>query len=146
MNEVIIAAIAAGVGAVLTAVGKLIVDTIKAKKEKTGDLELQYSHEENLIKLTSTLRNDLVSQLEEIKDEVSSLNDKIDEFSREQRSYNISMLRHDITCVYENYKKEKRIPTQIYQSMIELYDKYKKIGGNSYVKEIVAEMKEWDKE
>ena len=33
MNEVIIAAIAAGLGAVITAVGKVVVDIIKAKKE-----------------------------------------------------------------------------------------------------------------
>jgi hypothetical protein len=33
INEVIIAAIAAGLGSVITIVGKVIVDIIKAKKE-----------------------------------------------------------------------------------------------------------------
>jgi hypothetical protein len=42
LSEAVIAAIAAGVGGTVAALGTLIVKTIKAKKEKTGDLELQY--------------------------------------------------------------------------------------------------------
>jgi hypothetical protein len=42
MSEAIIAAIAAGIGVVLTGLGTVIVNVIKAKKETTKDLELQY--------------------------------------------------------------------------------------------------------
>ena len=146
MNEVIIAAIAAGVGAILTAAGKLVVDIIKAKKEKTGDKELQYSHEENLIKLTSTLRNDLVPQFEEIKDQIQNIDDKLDSFHKEQNIYNIAMIRHDVVQVYETYKEKKIIPMPVYQSILDLYDKYEKLGGNSWCHEIIEKMKEWDKE
>lgn len=145
MSEVVIAAIAAGVGAVLTAVGKLIVDTIKAKKEKTGDLELQYSHEENLIKLTSTLRNDLVPQLEEIKENLDSLNDKIDNFHQEQKEINIVQLRHQIVDIYETYKDKKEIPEILYDSILSIYDRYRELGGNSWAKNIMEEIREWEK-
>ena len=41
MSEVVIAAIAAGVGAILAAAGKMIVDIVKAKNEpKIKEIEL----------------------------------------------------------------------------------------------------------
>jgi hypothetical protein len=39
MSEALIAAIAAGIGGVIAAIGTFAVNIIKAKKEKTGDLE-----------------------------------------------------------------------------------------------------------
>lgn len=143
MSEVVIAAIAAGIGVVLTSIGKLIVDTIKAKKEKTGDKELQYSHEENLIKLTSTLRNDLVPQLEEIKENLNGLSDKIDNFHLEQKEINIVQLRHQIVDVYETYKDKKEIPEILYDSILSIYDRYRELGGNSWAKNIMEEIREW---
>lgn len=145
MSEALIAAIAAGIGAILTGLGTLIVNTIKAKKEKTGDLELQYSHEENLIKLTSTLRNDLVPQLEEIKENINSLNDKIEDFHQEQKEINIVQLRHQIVDIYETYKDKKEIPEILYDSILSIYDRYKDLGGNSWAKNIMEEIKEWEK-
>lgn len=146
MSEVIIAAIAAGIGVILTGLGKLIVDTIKAKKEKTGDLELQYTHQERLIELTSGLRNDVVAEFGEIKDNLDSLNDKLDSMVTEQNQINLAMLRHDIVQVYEFYKEKKVIPLAVYESTLNLYDKYKAAGGNSFIDEIVTEIKTWNKE
>lgn len=153
MSEVVIAAIAAGVGAVLAGLGKLIVDTIKAKKEKTGDLELQYQHQERLVELTSGIRQDLNSTLEELKDCFDSLENSfnnleksVDLFHSEQNQINLSMLRHDIVQVYEFYKEKKVIPFAVYESTLNLYDKYKTAGGNSFIDEIIVEIKEWNKE
>lgn len=150
MSEVLIAAIGAGIGAVVAAIGTLIVNTIKAKKQKTGDLELQYQHQERLVELTSGLRQDLNQTLEElkehfddIKESFDNLEHKVDLFHSEQNQINLSMLRHDIVQVYEFYKEKGVMPLAVYESTMNLYDKYKAMGGNSFVDEIVEEMKSW---
>lgn len=152
MSEVVIAAIAAGVGVVLTSIGKLIVDTIKAKKEKTGDKELEYNHSENLVKLYQTQTNSLIDiqaklsdVAEDLKDGISELSNKVDTFHQEQQAYNIVVIRHDITQVYETYKEAKKLPEEVAASCFNLYDIYKEIGGNSYITEIVEEMKDWER-
>lgn len=153
MSEAIIAAIAAGVGVVLTGLGTVIVNVIKAKKETTKDLELQYQHSENLVKLTSSMtdvnekinefRNEVVPILSGLSKDVDRIDRKLEDFHTEWKDYNIVMLRHDITSVYQHYKDSAAIPQGIYQSTMELYDKYSKLGGNSYVRDIVEEMKGW---
>lgn len=146
MSEAIIAAIAAGVGSIIAAVSTLIVNTIKAKKEKTGDLELQYQHQERLIELTSGLRNDLSQEFENIRDRFDCLETKVDKFSIEQKRINLGLLRHDITTAYNSFKDQKKMPLTAYESVMNLYDIYEKYGGNGYCKQIINEMKEWDKE
>ena len=153
MSEALIAAIGAGIGAVVAAVGTLIVNTIKAKKQKTGDLELQYQHQERLVELTSGLRQDLNQTLEElkehfddIKESFNSLENKVDQFHSEQNQINLSMLRHDIVQVYEFYKEKEAMPLAVYESTMNLYDKYKAAGGNSFIDEIITEIKKWNKE
>lgn len=150
MSEALIAAIGAGIGAIVAAIGTLIVNTIKAKKQKTGDLELQYQHQERLVELTSGLRQDLNQTLEElkehfddIKESFDNLEHKVDLFHSEQNQINLSMLRHDIVQVYEFYKEKEVMPLAVYESTMNLYDKYKAMGGNSFVDEIVEEMKGW---
>ena len=80
MNEVIIAAIAAGLGSVITIIGKVIVDIIRAKKEPDeSDLELkdelQKEKEKNdeAISTFKTVITDINSSIEEIKENVNSL-------------------------------------------------------------------------
>lgn len=153
MSEALIAAIGAGIGAIVAAVGTLIVNTIKAKKEKTGDLELQYQHQERLVELTSGIRQDLNQTLEELKDcfddmkeNFDNLEHKVDLFHSEQNQINLSMLRHDIVQVYEFYKEKKVMPLTVYESTLNLYDKYKAAGGNSFIDQVIAEMKTWNKE
>lgn len=153
MSEALIAAIGAGIGAVVAAIGTLIVNTIKAKKGKTEDLELQYQHQERLVELTSGLRQDLNQTLEElkerfddIKESFDNLEQKVDQFHSEQNQINLSMLRHDIVQVYEFYKEKKVMPLTVYESTMNLYDKYKAAGGNSFIDQIITEMKTWNKE
>ena len=143
MNEVIIAAIAAGVGAILTALGKMVVDIVKAKNEpKIKEIELGDKFETQV----QNLKDSLTQNFEEIKESVEDLGDKLDKFRIEQKTYNISMIRHEIVDTYETYKEEKRIPLPVYQSVLDLYDKYASLGGNSFVHEVIEEIKTWDKE
>ena len=55
------------------------------------------------------------------------------------------MLRHDIVQVYEYYKKSAAMPTDLYESTMNLYDQYKAAGGNGFITEIMEEMKKWNK-
>ena len=143
MSEAIIAAIAAGVGAVLAGLGTVIVNVIKAKNEpKIKELELGEKFETQIQGLKASLE----SFFAEIKESVEDLTDKFDDFRIEKKGYNIVMIRHSIVDVYETYKDQKKIPMPLYQSTIELYDRYKGLGGNSWCHELIEEMKEWDKE
>lgn len=145
MSEALIVAIGTGVGAIVAAIGTLIVNTIKAKKQKTGDLELQYQHQERLIELTSGLRNDLSQEFEIIRERFDCLGDKVDKFSIEQKRINLGLLRHDITTAYTSFKDEKKIPLSVYESVMNLYDIYEKYGGNGYCKQIISEMHDWER-
>lgn len=143
MSEAIIAAIAAGVGAVLAGLGTVIVNVIKAKNEpKIKELELGEKFESQIQGLKTSLESSFV----EIKESVEDLNDKLDSFQIDQKNYNIAMIRHEIVDTYETYKDQKRIPLPVYQSVLDLYDKYKGLGGNSFIHEVIEEIKEWDKE
>ena len=54
-------------------------------------------------------------------------------------------MRHDIVSVYEVYKEEKVIPTTVYESTMWLYDTYKAAGGNSFITDVIEEMKTWER-
>lgn len=56
----------------------------------------------------------------------------------------IVSLRYDITGIYYKYKDEKVLPAYIKQSLLDMYERYQILGGNSYVHTIVEEMKMWD--
>ena len=143
MSEAIIAAIAAGVGAVLAGLGTVIVNVIKAKNEpKIKELELGEKFDAQI----QGLKTQIESSFAEIKEGMEDLTEKFDDFRIEQKGYNIVMIRHSIVDVYETYKDQKKIPMPLYQSTIELYDKYRGLGGNSWCHELIEEMKEWDKE
>lgn len=143
------------IAAIIGAVGTALVGVIGAFKKRSQDRKDQLDHEENLVKLSSSMTN--VNQaISELRSEMSSLlngmskdmdriDRKLEDFHSEWKDYNIVMLRHDITSVYQHYKSSAAIPQGIYQSTMELYDKYQSLGGNSYVKNIIEEMKTWSK-
>lgn len=155
ISEAVIAATAAGIGAILTGIGALIVNIIKAKKEKTGDLEAQYSHTENLIKLMSGQTQSItqvVDQLKSVKEiingvskDMDRIDKKLENFHSEQKNYNIVMIRHDIVQTYETYRSVKKMPDKVWASTLNLYEIYRDLGGNSWISELIDEMRKWGK-
>lgn len=148
-------ALIAGISALVGAVGVALVNLIKAVHGRNQNKKDQLEHEENLIKLSSSMTN-VNTEISELRKEMKDLlirmdrnvdiiDGKLEDFHLEWKDYNIVMLRHDITSVYQHYKSSAAIPQGIYQSTMELYDKYEDLGGNSYVHEIIEEMKEWEK-
>lgn len=141
------------ISGIIAAVGVALVNLIKAVHGRNQNKKDQLEHEENLLKIGTEMTNvnTEISELrKEMKDllirmgrDVDIIDGKLEDFHSEWKDYNIIMLRHDITSVYQNYKSSAAIPQSIYQSTMELYDKYEDLGGNSYVHEIIEEMKEW---
>ena len=143
------------IGAIIGAVGTAVAMIIKSLFTRNQNSKDRMDHEENLIKLSSSmtnvnqsiseLRNDMLSLFTGISKDIDRMDRKLEEFHSEWKDYNIIILRHNITSVYEHYKGSAAMPQGIYQSTMELYDKYLKLGGNSYVHDIVEEMKTWSK-
>ena len=148
-------ALIAAIGTAIGAVGAVLVNIIKAAHSRNQNRKDQLDHEENLVKLSSSmtnvnqaiseLRNEMTTLFNGFSKDLDKVDRKLDDFHSEWRDYNVVMLRHDITSVYQHYKDSAAIPQNVYQSTMELYDKYLKLGGNSYVHDIVEEMKTWNK-
>ena len=143
------------IGAIIGAAGTAIAMIIKSLFTRNQNSKDRMDHEENLLKI-GTEMNDVNSSISELKAEIGlslkklserldDVDSKLDNFAAEQKSINIVSLRHSITQVFHNYKDKKDIPNAIYQSIMNLYDQYKALGGNSYVSEEVEEMKNWEK-
>lgn len=148
-------ALIAGISASVAAIGTVLVNVIKAAYGRNQNKKDQQLHEENLLKIgtemndvsrsISELRTEISSSLDKLSERLDKVDSKLDDFAAEQKSINIVGLRHSITQVFYSYKEKKEIPNAIYQSMMNLYDQYKALGGNSFVSEEVEEMKLWDK-
>ena len=140
---------------IIGAVGVALVNIIKAAFSRNQNKKDQLDHEENLLKIgtemtnvnteISELRKDMLSLFRGMSKDMDRIDRKLEDFHSEWKDYNIVMLRHDITSVYEHYKSSAAMPKVIYESTMNLYDKYSSLGGNSYVHEIVEEMKTWKK-
>lgn len=136
--------IAGIIGAAGTAIA-LIIKSLFSRNQNSKD---RMDHEENLIKLASSMSdvNDVVKELKtDLADKLNKIDEKIEGFQREQEKTNVATLRHSITSTYEEYKDDKKMPNIVYESTMSLYDCYKRQGGNSYVDEEVEKMKGWDK-
>lgn len=144
------------IAGIIAAVGVALVNIIKAAFSRNQNKKDQLEHEENLVKLSSSmtnvnqaiseLRNEIMPMLNGMSKDLDRVDRKLEDFHSEWKDYNIVMLRHDITSVYEHYKDSAAIPKVIYESTMSLYDKYSSLGGNSYVTCIIEEMKLWKKE
>lgn len=143
------------IGTLIGAIGTGVAMVIKSLFTRNQNAKDRMDHEENLIKLSSSmtnvnqeiseLRNDMLSLFRGMSKDMDRMDRKLEDFHSEWKDYNIVMLRHDITSVYEHYKDSAAIPQGIYQSTMDLYDKYLKLGGNSYVKNIIKEIETWSK-
>lgn len=143
------------IAGIIAAVGVALVNIIKAAFSRNQNKKDQLDHEENLIKLSSSmtnvnqaiseLRSEIMPVLNGLSKDLDRVDRKLEDFHTEWKDYNIVMLRHDITSVYEQYKSSAAMPKVIYESTMNLYDKYQALGGNSFVESEVEEMKTWQK-
>lgn len=143
------------IGGIIGAVGTALIGVIRAAFSRNQNKKDQLDHEENLIKLSSSmtnvnqaiseLRSEIMPMLNGFSKDLDRMDKKLEDFHSEQKSINLVMLRHDIVQVYEYYKNSAAIPTDLYESTMNLYDQYKAAGGNGFISQIVEEMKKWEK-
>lgn len=55
----------------------------------------------------------------------------------------LSLLRDSITRLYFKYLPEKQVPAYGRKDMVNLFESYQKLGGNSYVRTIYEEFMDW---
>lgn len=60
-----------------------------------------------------------------------------------ERKALVALLRHEIVNTYVEYKNNKEIPFFLKESVLIIYEVYKALGGNSFVEQIVREIKTW---
>lgn len=141
------------IGGIIGAVGTALVGLIKAAYSRNQNKKDQMDHEENLLQIGATMNNvnQEISELRRtlndcftgLSKDLDRLDRKLEDFHSEQTVYNVAMIRHDIVQVYEFYHSAASMPTDVYESTMNLYDMYKKIGGNSFVDGLIEEMKRW---
>lgn len=162
MNEVILAAIFAGIGSVITIIGKVIVDIIKAKKEPDEmdmelkqELEMEKHKNDEAIATFTDFGKEVSQAVEQLKEEVSSMKEemtsriedierKMDDYRNETREINKSSLRHEITQIYFANCDKKAIDMRTKEDLASLYDAYASIGGNSFAHDLYEEMQKWE--
>ena len=141
------------IGGIIGAVGTALVGLIKAAYSRNQNKKDQMDHEENLLQIGATMNNvnQEISELRRtlndcfsgLSKDLDRLDRKLEDFHSEQKVYNVAMIRHDIVQVYEFYKSSAAMPSDVYESTMNLYDMYKKIGGNSFIDELISEIKSW---
>ena len=60
-----------------------------------------------------------------------------------ERKAIVALLRHEIVNVYVAYKDIKEIPFFLKESCLIIYEVYRALGGNSFVEQIIDEIKQW---
>lgn len=55
----------------------------------------------------------------------------------------VALLRHEIVKAYEEHKATKTIPILLKESVMIIYEIYKALGGNGFIKQLIAEISTW---
>lgn len=94
--------------------------------------------------LKKALREECTAATRDMDNRLSNGQSEIIRRLNESDKTDIVSLRYDITWIYYQYKDTKVLPAYIKQSLLDMYERYQTLGGNSYVHTIVEEMKMWD--
>ena len=87
---------------------------------------------------------DLKQKISELEEEAKQRFDKVDTKISQSDETDLVLLRNTITHIYIKYKDTKKIPHYVKENVMYLFAQYKILNGNSYVAQIVREMKEWE--
>ena len=123
--------------ALVTAAGTAIGVIINALYKRNQNKQDLYTHEENLVKISSS--ND------DILKELKLVGEKMYEISESQRRNDIVLLRQAFLTIYFQYYKTKEIPEIQYEAFCSIYDVYTSLGGNGFVKEKFEEAHTWER-
>ena len=87
------------------------------------------------------IREETNNATQEIKDKLENIEEQIED----NRSNDLAIIRNTITHIYFKYKDDKKIPHYEKENVLSLYERYEKLGGNSYIKNIIInEISQWE--
>ncbi len=90
--------------------------------------------------LRNLIREEAKAANQELEDNVKNVKEKLE--SNEQTT--IAMIRHEITETYYKYRDNKKLPSNVKEDVLSLYERYEKLGGNSFVHSLIDEVKTWE--
>lgn len=91
-------------------------------------------------KIRSMIREEAKEATKEMAEQINAIDKKV----KAADETDLAILRNTITHIYFKYKDSKKIPHYEKENLMSLYCQYEKLGGNSYIKTIVAEMADWE--
>ena len=90
------------------------------------------------------IRNAFREEAKEANKELINKINIIDQKMKNTDETNLAILRNTITHIYFKYKDSKKIPHYEKENVLYLYENYEKLNGNSYVKDIITNIKTWE--
>ena len=90
--------------------------------------------------LRKLIREECDGAVKPVKEDV----EKIKKDVEKAEETDLAILRNTITHIYIKHKDDKKIPHYEKENMLYLYGRYEELGGNSYVKQIVNEARDWE--
>ena len=122
------------IGLVLSAI-TLITLCCKPLRRKIGNVVRKASNMEE----TSQALDEVRAMMQQIMATEESKQELMTHFQESQ----LSLLRDSITRLYFKYLPEKQVPAYGRKDMVNLFESYQKLGGNSYVRTIYEEFMDW---
>ena len=86
------------------------------------------------------LREECDGSVKPVKEDVEKIKGDLEH----AKETDLAILRNTITHIYIKYKDTKKIPHYEKENMLYLYGRYEELGGNSYVRQIVNEARDWE--
>lgn len=84
--------------------------------------------------LTKHFKNDDVNK------KIDDLKDAFDTYTKQDNEDTLCLIRHTILEIYYTYRNEPALPHYEKENLIELYDTYRRKGGNHYIEQLYNEL------
>ena len=91
-------------------------------------------------KIRSMIREEAKEATKDISEKVNTIEKKV----KAADETDLAILRNTITHIYFKYKDTKKIPHFEKENVVSLYTQYEKLGGNSYIKDLMRKISEWE--
>lgn len=97
-----------------------------------------------ILKGCKEANSELEQDIKSFKDNTDKKLETIDRKIKSSEENDLAILRNTITHIYFKYKDEKRIPHYEKENVMYLYARYQALNGNSYIQNVVQEIKDWE--
>lgn len=97
--------------------------------------------------LRRIIREESKAANSDLKEQIGNVNSQLQTIQNKQAEsdeVDQAVLRNAITHIYFKYKDKKQIPHYEKENALYLFEQYEKLHGNSYVKQVIEDIKAWD--